>query len=173
MPSYVSKDGVWFPAKEHVVLPHLTGTKNEVYDGPDRAAEFELAQAFGVETEGVNKGKPLVTTFGEDFRLNAEMIEVARKFGYQDTVDVEGNVTVSAVEKYAKARGYDPKKSDKLFKEKAAVIVKHIEPERKPEPLITGGGVSTAPGNETLIGGFGEQRVRPASEITNKPDKKK
>jgi hypothetical protein len=169
MPNYVSKDGVWYPAKEHVVLPHLTGTKNEVYDGPDRAAEFELAQVHGIDEDG----KPKVTTFGEDFRMNAEMIEVARKFGFQDTVDAEGNVTVSAVEKYAKARGYDPKKSEKLFKEKAEVIVKHAEPERKPEPLIMGGGQSTAPGNEMLIGGFGERRVRPASEITDKPEKKK
>ena len=77
MPSYVSKDGVWYPAKEHVVLPHLTGTPNEVYDGPDRAAEFELAQTFGIDEDG----KPKETTFGMDFRTDPELINRARQLG--------------------------------------------------------------------------------------------
>ena len=164
MPSYFSKDGVWHPAKEHVVLPHLTGTSNEVYDGPDRAAEFELAQAFGVDEDG----KPKETTFGMDFRQDPELINRARQMGFVDKVDAQGNVVETAVMTYAKQFGYDPKKAEKAFKEKAAVIVKHSDPDRKPEPLIQGGGIDTSGKGGDLVGGFGQERERPRSELEGK-----
>ena len=56
---------LWHPAKEHVVLPHLAGTKNEVYDGPDRAALLELF-------------KQKVETLGQDFRTNPEFLQAIR-----------------------------------------------------------------------------------------------
>jgi hypothetical protein len=167
-PSYVSKDGIWYPAKEHVVLPHLTGTKNEVYDGPDRAAENELALAYGVDADG----KPNVTTFGIDFRDDPDLIERARQLGYNDKVDDKGNVTMSAVEQYARKRGWTPEKSEKVFKEKAAEIVKHRDPDRKPEPLILGGGQSTAPGTESLVGGLGDQREVTVTQFQREQQKK-
>ena len=156
MPHYVSKDGVWYPAKEHAVLPHLAGTPNEVYDGPDRAAEHELALAHGVIEEGINKGKPKVTTFGQDFRENEDMIELARSRGFQDTYDKDGNVTMSAVEKYAKQKGWTKEKSEKEFKSKAAEIVMHKEPERKEGIQPLGGGKDLSGQGNDRLGGFGE-----------------
>ena len=161
MASYVSRDGVWYPAKEHAVLPHLSGTDKEIYDGPDRGAEFELAQAFGVDEDG----KPKVTTFGIDFRQDAELINRARQMGFVDKVDKDGNVVETAVMSYAKQFGYDAKKSEKLFKEKAAAIIKHEEPTRKPEPLVQGGGIDTSGKGGDLIGGFGQERERPRKEL--------
>jgi hypothetical protein len=149
MPSYVSKDGIWYPAKEHVVLPHLTGTDKEVYDGPDRAAEFELAQAFGVDADG----KPKEVTFGINFRDDPDLIDRARQLGYKDVME------------YAVSRGYDPVKSEKLFKEKAAEIIKHKDPVRAPEKLMIGGGIDTSGKGADLIGGFGDERERPAKEL--------
>ena len=149
MPSYVSKDGIWYPAKEHVVLPHLSGTDKEVYDGPDRAAEFELAQTFGVDEEG----KPKEVTFGIDFRNDPDLINRARQLGYKDIME------------YATAMGYDAGKSEKQFKEKAAEIIKHKEPVRKPEKIMMGGGIDTSGKGANLIGGFGDERERPAKEL--------
>jgi hypothetical protein len=149
MPSYVSKDGIWYPAKEHAVLPHLSGTDKEVYDGPDRAAEFELAQAFGVDTDG----KPKEVTFGVNFRDDPDLIDRARQLGYKDVME------------YAVSRGYDPVKSEKLFKEKAAEIIKHKPLDRKPEKALIGGGVDTSGKGGDLIGGFGDERERPAKEL--------
>jgi hypothetical protein len=149
MPSYVSKDGVWHPAKEHVVLPHLSGTDKEVYDGPDRAAEFELAQTFGVDTDG----KPKETTFGTNFRKDPDFINRVRQFGYK------------SIDEYLKDIGYDEKEVEKRFNEKAAMIVKHQPTERKPEKILQGGGVDTSGKGGDLIGGFGTERERPAKEL--------
>ena len=149
MASYVSLEGVWYPAKEHAVLEHLSGTKNEIYDGPDRSAELELAKAYGVD----ETGKPKVITFGMNFRENPDFIDFVRQRGFKDA------------EEYLKFIGYDAKAAKEVFDRQAAVIIKHKLPERKPEPIVEGGGISTAPGNETIVGGFGEEKVRPISEI--------
>ena len=149
MASYISLEGVWYPAKEHAVLEHLVGTKDEVYDGPDRSAESELATAFGVDEDG----KPKVTTFGMNFRENPDFIDFIRQRGFKDAKE------------YLDYIGYDAEAAKKVFDKKAALIIKHQSPARKPETTITGGGISTAPGNETLIGGFGEERLRPISEL--------
>ena len=155
MPSWVSKEGVFFPAKEHAVLPHLSGTDKEIYDGPDRAAELELAQSFGVDKDG----KPKEVTFGSHFRKDPDFINRVRQMGYKD------------IEEYLKDIGYDKEKAEKDFKEKAAEIVKHKEPERNPEPSMVGGGVDTSGKGGDLIGGFGGERERPAKEL-DKPLKK-
>ena len=149
MPSYHSKDGIWHPAKEHAVLPHLSGTDKEIYDGPDRAAMEELALSHGVDEHG----KPKVTTFGTNFRNDPELINRARQLGYKDVME------------YALAMGYDEKKSEESFMKHAASTEIHKEPTRKPESVIRGGGISTAPGNENFTGGFGDQKLRTESEI--------
>lgn len=149
MPSYVSKDGIWYPAKEHAVLPHLSGTDKEVYDGPDRAAELELATTFGVDEDG----KPKETTFGMNFRNDPDIINRARQLGYKDVME------------YAIAMGYDAEKSEKNFKEHAAEIIKHKDLARKPEKAMMGGGVDTSGKGGDLIGGFGDERERPAKEL--------
>ena len=149
MPSYVSLEGVMYPAKEHVVLPHLTGTDKEVYDGPDRAAEFELAQAHGVD----ENGKPNVTTFGQNFRSNPDFINFVRQQGFTN------------IEEYLKFIGYDAAKAKEVFDKKAAEINKYQEPKRSPEKLVMGGGIDTSGKGGDLIGGFGAERERPAKEL--------
>ncbi len=149
MPSFVSKDGVWHPAKEHAVLPHLSGTKNEVYDGPDRAAEFELGQVHGLDKDG----KPKITTFGSNFRKDPDFINRVRQMGYKN------------ISEYLEDIGYDKEKVEADFKEKAAEIIKHQEPKRNPEVAMQGGGVDTSGKGGDLIGGFGPERERPASEL--------
>ena len=173
MPTYVSRDGVWYPAKEVVGLTNITNETKIVdgkevspgepyiYKGPDRASEHELALAHGVDEDG----KPKVTTFGMDFRQDPDLINRARQMGFTDKVDDKGNVTETAVMAYAKQFGYDAKKSEKQFKEKAAEIVKHQASERKPEPMIMGGGVDTSGKGGDLIGGFGQERERLAKEL--------
>jgi len=149
MPSWVSKEGVWYPAKEHAVLPHLSGTDKEIYDGPDRAAELELAEAHGIDKDG----KPKVTTFGINFRKNPDFINFVRQMNYP------------SIDAYLHDIGYDMEKVEKDFKEKAAEIVKHQEPERGPEPTRVGGGIDTSGKGSDLIGGFGQERERPAKEL--------
>ena len=135
MPNYVSRDGVWHPAKEHVVLPHLAGTKNEVYDGPDRAALFALYKA--------NK-----ETFGMDFHHDAELINRVRQLGYK------------SVASYAKAMGYDKEKVEKDFEEKASKVVLHELPKRVKEAGMLGGGRDMSGQNKSYSGGFGEEKLK-------------
>ncbi len=72
-----------------------------------------------------------------------DLINRARQLGYKD------------VDEYARIMGYDKEKSEAVFKEKAAVIEKHKEPERKPEtPMLGGGKDFSGQGNDKL-GGFG------------------
>jgi hypothetical protein len=149
MPSYVSYEGTLFPAKEHVVLPHLTGTEKEVYDGPDRAAEFELAQAHGTGEDG----KPLQVTFGQNFRSNPDFINFVRQQGFTN------------IDEYLKFIGYDAAKSKEVFDKKAADINKYQPQKRNPEKLIMGGGIDTSGKGGDLIGGFGSERERPAKEL--------
>lgn len=132
MPNYVSKKGVWYPAKEHVVLPHLAGTKDEVYDGPDRAALLELFRAK-------------VSTFGQDFRTNPEYLQGIRAQGYQSAED------------HLKAIGYDEKMEEEDFKKKAAIVTTH-EIKKKVKAINTmGGGKDFSGGGQDRRGGFGQQ----------------
>lgn len=149
MPSYVSLEGVLHPAKEHVVLPHLSGTDKEVYDGPDRAAEFELAQAHGTDKDG----KPNFMTFGQNFRTNPDFINFVRQQGFTN------------IEEYLKFIGYDAEKAKVVFKEQIAEVNKYKEKKRKPEPAIMGGGIDTSGKGGDLIGGFGAERERSAKEL--------
>ena len=136
MPKYYSHKGVWHPSKEHVVLPHLQGTEKEVYDGPDRAAEYELFQ------EGVK-------TFGIDFEKDPDIIWRSKQFGY------------SSVMEYALAMGYDPVKAEADFKKNASEITKHELPKRKETINAVGGGVDTTGQGQDVIGGFGDEHLRP------------
>lgn len=160
MASWVSKDGVFYPAKERVSLKNISGKvlinpsekgskyhgeevqpgDDFIYEGPDRAAMFQLF-------------KDKVDTLGQDFRQNPDMIYMARQFGYKN------------VEAYAKAVGYDKEKMEAEFSKKASVVAKHELPVGAKEVLIMGGGQDTSGSGADVIGGFGEERVRPASEL--------
>lgn len=161
MATFVSKDGVWYPGKERVSLKNISGKvltnpseagskffgeevqpgDDFIYEGPDRAAMFLLF-------------KEKVETLGQDFRQNPDMIGIARQFGFKD------------VNAYAKAMGYDKLKVKEDFLKKASVIAKHDLPAKAKEVLIMGGGQDSSGSGADIIGGFGEERVRPASEVT-------
>lgn len=162
MASFVSKDGVWYPGKERVSLKNISGKvltnpssegskfhgevvqpgDDFIYEGPDRAAMFHLF-------------KEKVDTLGQDFHSNPDMIHMARQFGYKD------------VNAYAKAVGYDKEKVEADFQAKASVIAKHELPKRAKETMIMGGGQDSSGSGADVIGGFGDERVRPASELDN------
>jgi hypothetical protein len=158
--NWVSKDGILYPAKERVSLKNNSGKvmKNPsakwskfcgeevmpgddfIYEGEDRAALFQLFQEK-------------VDVLGQDFRKNIELVNLARQLGYKD------------VNGYAKAVGYDAELAEKNFNERAAGTVKHDLPARAAEMARMGGGSDTSGNGADVIGGFGEQRVRPASEL--------
>ena len=130
MPSWISKGGEWHPAKEHAVLPHLSGTDKEVYDGPDRAALFVLFQ---------EKQESL----GQSFRHDPDLLNRIKQLGYKDIDD------------YCKSVGYDEEKAEKDFQEKATKVTKH-EIEKRVEAINTpGGGMDTSGGGLDKPGGFG------------------
>ena len=132
-PNWISKDGVWHPAKEHVVLPHLVGTEREVYDGPDRAALFILY-------------KEKKETLGMNFRHDPELINRTRQLGFK------------SVDEYAKAMGYDKEKVEKNFEEKAAQVTKHELPKKVDAIKKLGGGRDTSGQGNDTYGGFGKPK---------------
>jgi hypothetical protein len=136
MSTWISRDGKWFPAKEHAVLPHLQGTDKEIYDGPDRAALYELYE---------QKEEFL----GQDFHTDAELIARVKQLGYKD------------VNEYALAHGWDAVKVEADFQKKAAVVNKHEIAQRVEEVNTLGGGMDKSGSNKNILGGFGEPEIRP------------
>ena len=160
MSSWVTDEkGLWHPAKEKVGLVNRSGKTIKVkskdregkefvqdiapgepyvYEGPDRAALFELWQLD-------KTGK--TTTVGEDFRRNTEFLESYAKarnaFGF------------ASVQEYLDYLGYDEKKVKEEFALKASVINKHEMKERIEEIKMLGGGSDTATGKQLQYGGFG------------------
>ena len=147
-PSYISNKGKWFPQKEKVALKNysekiidnpstdekLKGDKIEpgedfIYSGPDRAALFELWQAK-------------VEHFGEDFRTNPEFLQAVRNMGY------------TSYKKYLKDIGFDEKKIDEEFNEKAEKITKHELPKRVEALNTLAGGRDTSGGGQDMKGDF-------------------
>jgi hypothetical protein len=124
MPMYVSRAGVWHPAKEKVGLKNNSDKviknpstdeqhKDEeikpgedfIYSGPDRAALYELWEAK-------------VNNFGEDFRTNPDFLQAVRNMGY------------SSYKTYLKDIGFNEEKMDADFKKKADVVNLHELPQR-------------------------------------------
>lgn len=157
MPNWISLRGKWFPCKEKVALKNLSKDpfkyKNEViqpgdpfiYEGPDREAIKHLV------LEGLE-------TLGTDFRRDPEFLQMVRTMGF--TAGEQG------VGDYLTFIGYDEEADEKRFKDQASVVKKHDLPERHREILTMGGGRDTT-GNKSadIIGGFGEEKVRPAAEL--------
>jgi hypothetical protein len=142
MPTYISKGGEFIPAHEHAVLPHLSGTKNEVYDGPDRAAEEELALAYGVDAEG----KPKEKHFGIHYSNDPDLINRARSLGFKD------------VKEFAKAMGYNKtkKQEEEEIAEKEKVVVNPEAKIKRSEGVKKlGGGTDTSGQGNDVYGGFG------------------
>ena len=141
-PKYISKDGVWHPMKEKVSLTNHSDKPIEypngsgvfvqpgepfIYEGPDRAAMFEL---FKAKQE----------TFGMDFRKDPDLINRVRQLGYK------------SVEAYAKDIGYDEEQVKKDFEAKSSVVNMHELPERVAAIEVMSGGSDTSGGGNDRSG---------------------
>jgi hypothetical protein len=146
VPNYVSKGGVWHPAKEKVALKNygnktiknpstdeklkdeeIKSGEDFIYSGPDRASLFELWQAK-------------VEHFGEDFRTNPEFLQAVRNMGY------------SSYKKYLKDIGFDEKKLDEDFNKKSEVVNLHELPKKVKAIETLAGGRDTAGQGQDLKG---------------------
>ena len=134
MASWISVNGTWIPAKEHAVLPHLSGTDKEVYDGPDRAALLQLY-------EDDPSGK--TTTLGKDFKKDPDFLAMIRGLGFNNAED------------YLKAINYDEKEVEAMTKDKISAINKHELPKRVKAIKSMSGGVEHGTGKVIREGGFG------------------
>ena len=148
MPNYVSKGGKWYPAKERVALKNFSDKvivnpstdekfKDEeikpgedyIYAGADRAALFEL-------------WKEKVDHLGEDFRTNPEFLQAVRNMGY------------TSYKAYLKDIGFDEKKMESDFNEKAEKVNKHELPTRVKAIDVLAGGKDTSGGGKDIRGDF-------------------
>lgn len=149
MPKYVSRAGVWHPAKEKVALKNFSDQpiknpstdekyKDEevkpgedyIYSGADRAALFELWKAK-------------VENFGEDFRRNPDFLQAIRNMGY------------SSYKTYLKDIGYDETKMEEDFKKNAEEVNKHELPKRVKALDTLAGGRDFSGSGQDIKGDFG------------------
>lgn len=128
MPKYVSRDGVWTPAKEKVAITNSKG-EPEVYEGPDRAALDEI-KAGNIES------KP--------FWKDTEFIQRIRQ------------VHNMSMEEYMKSNGYDEKTSNEEFEKKLKEVNIHADPPRKGGKRFQSGGRNTAGNSGHYEGDFGD-----------------
>lgn len=148
MPRYVSKAGVWHPAKEKVALKNYSDEsiknpssdekfKDEeikpgedyIYSGADRAALYELWKAK-------------VENFGEDFRTNPDFLQAVRNMGY------------SSYKKYLKDIGFDEKKMEETFQKSAEEVTKHDLPKRVRAIDTLAGGRDFSGSGQDIKGAF-------------------
>ena len=148
MANWNSDKGKWHPMKERVALKNYSEEviknpstdekykgeeikpgEDYIYSGPDRAALYELWQ---VRAE----------SFGEDFRTNPDFLQAVRNMGY------------SSYKKYLKDIGFDEKKIDEKFKEKAEKVNMHELPKRVKALNTLAGGRDTSGGGNDMTGDF-------------------
>ena len=160
MPEFVSIGGKCFPKHERIGLVNLSDEviinefSNEgkpiqpgdpfIYDGPDRAALEAIIEEYGEDAKHI----------GEDFKSNPEFIQQTRNMGY------------NTVEDYLAAIGYDKKKetekSEQFIKQETA----HTPEVPHEESFIAGAGIDeSGAADNDVCGGFGPERLRPASEV--------
>ena len=150
MPRYISLRGVCYPAKEKVGLTNITkevkkitrpdGTIQEVqpgepfiYEGPDRAALYELWQIKA-------------DTLGMDFKRDPDLLMRVKGLGYANLDD------------YLKEIGWDDAKAEEIFKKNATEIKSHEIEKRADEIKALGGGKDFAGNGQDMYGGFGEPK---------------
>jgi hypothetical protein len=138
MPTFISDEGVWVPAKEKVALEKVnpeTGEKEPyIYEGQDRAA-LEMLKEMDMEEQGF---------MGVHFSENMELYELARGRGY------------NSVEEYVEKLGYNANKAKELVAKYKSKYVTHAAPEKVKGKEFAGGGVNTAGTGNDLSGGFGD-----------------
>lgn len=140
--------GVWYPSKEKVALKNHSDKsiknpstdeklKDEevkpgedfIYSGPDRAALYELWAAK-------------VSNFGTDFRQDPEFLQAVRNMGY------------TTYKKYLKDIGFDEKKMEQEFSERAEKVTVHELPKKVNAINMLAGGRDTAGGGNDVRGDF-------------------
>jgi hypothetical protein len=153
MASFVSNKGKWYPQKERVglknksdkALPYegesIPPNGDFVYKGPDRGA-LQMLHEEGTEH------------LGRDFRTDPEFIRAYRSMGF------------TSEKEYLKFVGYDEKADDEHFNERAQKVTLHELPQRVREIRVMGGAQDPEGGAQSHIGGFGDQRLRPANELS-------
>ena len=143
--------GVWHPAKEKVALrnnkkeqiinPSATWSNYfgqkvlpgevYIYEGPDRAAMFELFEQK-------------VESLGVDFHTDPDLISRVRQMGYKD------------VNEYARVMGFDEKKAQERFEKESAKVTGHELPQKVEALQMLGGGKDLTGQGQDIYGGFGE-----------------
>ena len=135
MPTFISDEGVWVPAKEKVALERINPETGEaepfIYEGDDRAA-LEMLKELDIDH------------MGSHFSENMELFELARARGYDN------------VEEYVKKLGYNSDKAKELVAKYREKHNTHKLPERVAAKKISGGGTNTAGTGNDLEGGFGD-----------------
>lgn len=142
----ISKEGVWYPAKEKVGLVNRSGKVIEVngqqiapedpyiYEGPDRAFLYQL---YEIDKSGKT------TTMGQDFRKTPDFLEMVRKLGF------------ASVDSYLEFVGYDKSEAEQKFNTEASEINKHELPKRVKAIKVLGGGRDYSGGGQDRYGNFG------------------
>jgi hypothetical protein len=140
MPTWISKNGEWYPAKEHAVLPHLAGTSKEIYDGPDRAALVQLWQESGKPEDA----KKCLDHLGSSFKSDPDFINRVRQLGF-DSVD-----------KYLVFIGFDEKKANEIAEANLVRVKSHEIPKRAKAVESDSGGIEFGTGKVLVEGGIGD-----------------
>jgi hypothetical protein len=140
MPTFISKGGEWYPAKEHAVLPHLSGTDREIYDGPDRAALLMLWQESGKPEDALK----CMTFLGSNFKSDPDFINRVRQLGFDN------------VDKYLAFIGYDEKKANAQAEKNMVTVTSHQVLKRAKAIENDGGGVEFGTGEVLAKGAIGD-----------------
>lgn len=114
MPSFISIQGKWKPAKER----HVNPDTGEIYEGPDRAAQKME------ETKG--------ESLGMDVKMDPDNIYRARQLNM--TIDEYLKLNDPVVQK----------KANDNLKENEEKVVTHSKPTRKPAVVTGNGGFGEA-----------------------------
>jgi hypothetical protein len=163
MATWVSKRGKLFPARERIALENKSDKAIKyngeiiepgmqfMYDGPDRQALKELSES----------GEDHL---GQDFIDSNEFLQMVHESRFKGDVDA-----------YLKSVRYDFDKDEEDFEKRAVEVSSHEIPKKVNEINIMGGGRDMSQGSQgtnDVIGGFGDFRERPKSELKKAPKAK-
>ena len=142
MPQYISKLGKWEPAKERVVMAHMPKGK-EIYEGPDRAALWEMQKAGLINDKGEKVGD-----MGTYYKTDPELIIRAKNAGFPN------------VEEYLAIFGFEEKKYMEEFNKKHDKNIINHDAKQVREAIKDLGGGKDTTGNTAndYPGGFGEPK---------------
>lgn len=133
MPNFISKEGVWEPARERVVDPNAPAGQ-EIYEGPDREAVKIIQENGGM--------------LGQHYSLDPEMVMRARQLGFE------------TVDDYLKMYNYNKERAIKAYEEAKSKLVTHGNPARKAPVVVESGGQDTSGQGNSVKGGFGQAPVQ-------------